>query len=409
MKSKSLAAVLALASPAAASPDARAEADEDPRGDSASPVASTAPPSNRPLGDQGQRRTRLRAGGGRRLKRAYPQRRQQSAAALFASSSTPSASAPGCGPSPGTFHSPYLGCYVDKVGDRALPFELFAGMSRNKRLGHGALDCERHCSQRGYRYFAREYRGQCFCGNNDLGRITRHGATSGCNCCGGNVGPGKMCLWENANHPDSQAELPKLPAILPQQSKPVPETIIPPKYSHLAVSSSSWSSNSHQSAPSSNENNPVTYTHKPTGAFRLRLYWERGYNWQNDPREQRYCMECRGECRSGASMQVHDCDESVRQKFLAVARTIRPATNPTLCLSVTGYGGTTSPVRLRRCDRRNDQNFLEVSSANKFELQPQNNRERCLSQHHHPKPGEAVFPESCVKTRKFTTTYWNVY
>ena len=109
--------------------------------------------------------------------------------------STSASASPGCGDTSGTYHSIYLGCYDDKLYSRAMPFELYGEMSRDKRLGHSALDCERECSSRGYRYFAREYRGQCFCGNDER-EYKQYGLVSGCNCCGENVGGGKMCVWE---------------------------------------------------------------------------------------------------------------------------------------------------------------------------------------------------------------------
>ena len=109
--------------------------------------------------------------------------------------SSSSSSAPGCGGNSGTTHSVYLGCYDDEAKDRAMPFELYEGYSSAKRLGHAALDCERECSNLGYRYFAREFRGQCFCGNSPA-EYSKHGLDTGCNCCAENVGPGKMCVWE---------------------------------------------------------------------------------------------------------------------------------------------------------------------------------------------------------------------
>ena len=105
--------------------------------------------------------------------------------------------APGCGPSPGTHHSPYLGCYADKPTDRAFPYELYSQYSSNsyKRLGNSVLTCEVECTKLGYRYFGREYKGQCFCGN-EIQRIVRYGVDNGCNCCGENVGGNLMCVWE---------------------------------------------------------------------------------------------------------------------------------------------------------------------------------------------------------------------
>lgn len=124
-------------------------------------------------------------------------------------------------------------------------------------------------------------------------------------------------------------------------------------------------------------------------------------------------MECRGSCKSGSSLQVDKCDsKSLRQKFIAVGRTIRPASNPSLCATVGGYNGVKSPVKLRACKRgegSDSQSFKEVRAEGKFELQPSSNSGRCLSQHHHPKEHEVVFPEECSKTRRFDTTYWTTY
>ena len=49
--------------------------------------------------------------------------------------------APKCGPTSGTYHSPYIGCYTDKINDRIMSFEL-----PNKY--HSVLTCEKQCSDR---------------------------------------------------------------------------------------------------------------------------------------------------------------------------------------------------------------------------------------------------------------------
>jgi hypothetical protein len=35
------------------------------------------------------------------------------------------------------------------------------------------------------------------------------------------------------------------------------------------------------------------------GGFRLRMYWESGYNWQESNTERFWCMECDGNCEDG--------------------------------------------------------------------------------------------------------------
>jgi len=170
--------------------------------------------------------------------------------------------------------------------------------------------------------------------------------------------------------------------------------------------------------PNNNINKP-----KPTGGFRIRLHWQRGYNWQNSRTEKFYCMQCRGSCKSGSSIEIHTCKGGnyIRQKFLAIGHTIRPASNPALCITATGYNGKSSPTRLQYCKRNNNsggrgqgryasnQSFSEVSASGKFELLTDDKSGRCLSQHHHPKPGEVVYPEKCEKTRRYDTTYWRTW
>lgn len=64
--------------------------------------------------------------------------------------------APGC---MDKFHdAPYIGCYEDRQKDRALSHKV---MGRY----HDAKTCHVECNKLGYRYFARQWRGQCFCGN----------------------------------------------------------------------------------------------------------------------------------------------------------------------------------------------------------------------------------------------------
>ena len=64
--------------------------------------------------------------------------------------------APGC---MDKFHNaPYMGCYEDRQKDRALSHKV-------KGRYHSAETCHVECNKLGYRYFARQWRGQCFCGN----------------------------------------------------------------------------------------------------------------------------------------------------------------------------------------------------------------------------------------------------
>ena len=216
--------------------------------------------------------------------------------------------------------------------------------------------------------------------------------------------------------------------MVPHYAQQVPITVdIHPMHSHLITSapgingnsihSKQHSSGSINSKISSNINSNNHQHHvafrKPTGTFRLRLHWQIGYFWQEKTREKFWCMQCRGSCGSGAKVQVDACDASARQKFIAVYDTLRPASNPALCLTVAGFGSRDRPIRLRPCGRAGtspDQNFEGLRAEGRFELQPESGGGRyCLSQHHHPKEHEVVFPEDCNLTRKHDTTYWRTY
>mmetsp|Transcript_11628 Transcript_11628/g.23760 ORF Transcript_11628/g.23760 Transcript_11628/m.23760 type:complete len:253 (-) Transcript_11628:270-1028(-) len=100
------------------------------------------------------------------------------------------ASAPGCDGS-GSDHSAYLGCYANRKNDRALPVQV-------PGKGHTVMECEQACEAMGMSRFAREWKGQCFCGN-ESHDYTKHGRETGCDCCGDNVGGNKMCVYVNGN------------------------------------------------------------------------------------------------------------------------------------------------------------------------------------------------------------------
>ncbi|KAL7531757.1 hypothetical protein ACHAWF_003898 [Thalassiosira exigua] len=140
--------------------------------------------------------------------------------------------------------------------------------------------------------------------------------------------------------------------------------------------------------------------------FRLRLYWQRGYYWQESSREMWWCMRCRNNCRSGDSVDVDWCGGSKTQRFVSQGETLRPAVDPSLCLTSTGYQTNDRPLRVYRCDGGSDQRFEGLQDKGRFEIR---HRGRCISQQHHPKEGERVYPEECRKTRDHDTTYWIKY
>jgi len=80
-----------------------------------------------------------------------------------------------------------LGCYEDKEDDRALDL---LGKNREASLEECAELCEGH----GMKYFSRQHKGQCWCGD---GEYDKHGSSSSCKNCGGeNVGAYIGCSYE---------------------------------------------------------------------------------------------------------------------------------------------------------------------------------------------------------------------
>ena len=54
--------------------------------------------------------------------------------------------------------STYIGCFEDRLKDRALPYQVDG-------QDHSPDDCEAACKSEGYTVFGRQWKGQCFCGN----------------------------------------------------------------------------------------------------------------------------------------------------------------------------------------------------------------------------------------------------
>mmetsp|Transcript_37260 Transcript_37260/g.73151 ORF Transcript_37260/g.73151 Transcript_37260/m.73151 type:complete len:448 (+) Transcript_37260:291-1634(+) len=80
----------------------------------------------------------------------------------------------------------YLGCYNDKKKDR-----MFSNEAQHREAS--VEECSVLCE--GYKFFLRQYKGQCFCGNST--EYARHGSSSLCDCHGVNVGSYKGCVYDN--------------------------------------------------------------------------------------------------------------------------------------------------------------------------------------------------------------------
>ena len=143
--------------------------------------------------------------------------------------------------------------------------------------------------------------------------------------------------------------------------------------------------------------------------FRLRIYWEKGYKWQNTTDEMYWCMECES-CDAGDSIYTEWCtDKTKRQTWFTIDDTIRPKRNESLCITTTGHSET-KPIRLYECEESNPlQQFKGITKEGKFELKQPIFPDRCVTVLHHPKSYERIYPELCSTARYDTASNWIKY
>lgn len=155
-------------------------------------------------------------------------------------------------------------------------------------------------------------------------------------------------------------------------------------------------------------------------SFRLKLYWKNGYYWQESRKETFWCMSCGygGVCKEGEVMRLRNCKtrssadarfEMIKKRRGYQYRVVGPNN---LCLenSKKEISGKNIDIVLKTCNNNHKQQFKGYHrGATKFELKPSRKQGRCLTNHHHPRPGEEVYAETCFKARKTKTGYWVKY
>ncbi len=146
---------------------------------------------------------------------------------------------------------------------------------------------------------------------------------------------------------------------------------------------------------------------------RLRLYWQADYHWQDTRREMFWCMQCRsGACENGSTIEVDNCGSSSRQKFQYYTgdQSYRPMDNPNLCFTENGWDAEANPIKLKPCNGSSKQRWVGFD-ANKrpFEIFAGRNQRYLLTQAHHPKAHERVFPQQSRRARSHKTSKWIVY
>jgi len=198
----------------------------------------------------------------------------------------------------------------------------------------------------------------------------------------------------------------------------------------------------------------LTESPQPTNkSYRVRLYWEQGYKWQDDPLEKFFCWACakcrectpfiqdrtsdcvdlrcdlQHYCHEGMSIAVTDCDPN-QSSDKSTAFSFLPGRsglfdndlkggqiqvhNTNLCLSQSGV----RYIELETCDASKiEQRFLGFeSNEGAMEFSPVNTTmkdgkmvEQCITMHHHPRLGERVYVEKCKLARSSYTSLWDLW
>ena len=164
----------------------------------------------------------------------------------------------------------------------------------------------------------------------------------------------------------------------------------------------------------------------PPGQFRLKLYWEPGYFWQDETFERRWCaaFDYDGypcwygrdstDCNSN-EMYMTRCRDEPNQRF-----TFIEAGNNEVVIRL-GNGENRCWERYRRriflrpCDTGNPLQRWYAPNGDfngpRFEMSQRGFDSQCVSNDHHPKEGEVVELHSCTGSRApdSETSFWNKY
>jgi hypothetical protein len=90
--------------------------------------------------------------------------------------------------------------------------------------------------------------------------------------------------------------------------------------------------------------------------------------------------------------------------------------NTDLCLTVdrsqfmkVGTNVNGIAITLRSCTTNDPRQLFTNQPSAKFEIRTLASKDKCLTQHHHPKPDEIVYVESCSLAHATKTGYWAAY
>jgi len=147
--------------------------------------------------------------------------------------------------------------------------------------------------------------------------------------------------------------------------------------------------------------------------FKLKMYWEEGYYWQEERKERKWCMRCPGgSCSSGEKLYIDECGDSDIQRFdfdyVDSDEALIKIHGSNRCLERSGRD-----IYVRSCDDGNSRQRWWAKrgdfDGSRFEISQKGATDLCVTQRHHPKTGEEVELESCSTARADDTSYWERY
>jgi len=144
--------------------------------------------------------------------------------------------------------------------------------------------------------------------------------------------------------------------------------------------------------------------------FYLKQYWRSGYYWQEQRRDLKMCAECQNSCRRGAEIEIQRCSSSDRKqrwRFYKYNRyMIESVYRPGQCAKL-----RSSRVKLDDCDPNDRSQLWDLDGPNekKFEWREKRSSRSCVTNQHHPTPGEELKTMSCREAKRDETNYWTIY
>ena len=159
------------------------------------------------------------------------------------------------------------------------------------------------------------------------------------------------------------------------------------------------------------------------GPWHLKLYWQEGYEWQEKLTDLNYCAECdRDDCTKGESLELGKCEYMrPQQKFISTIWEYGENNYMQIHLNDDRSSCFThSSVRqlvFQTCLLPNDPLFHKQlfwgrpSQTMGFKVHPvtkwlEPNREKCLTNHHHPRESEYLYFDFCWVAERATTDQW---